>query len=55
MIPDVDLDRVVLSITSAHKYRAKHCEEVADNTLNNFTEKAKAIKAPLVVHFDGEF
>ena len=50
----VELDSVVLSVASAHRLRKQHCEEVAEDCINNFTEQAKEAKAPLVVHFDGE-
>ena len=53
-ISGIDLDKVVLSVASAHRIRTQHCQEVADDTINTFTEKAKEAKAPLVVHFDGE-
>ena len=53
-ISGIALDKVVLSVASAHRLRKQHCEEVAEDTINAFTEKAKEAEAPLVVHFDGE-
>ena len=50
----VELDKVVLSVATAHRVRTNHCQEVADGTLTRFTEQAKESGAPLVVHFDGE-
>ena len=50
----VPLNNVVLSVNSAHRVRKNHCQDVADDALNAFSEQAKVTEAPLVVHFDGE-
>ena len=45
---------MVISVATAHKVRKNHCQEVADDAINRFTEQAKETGAHLVVHFDGE-
>ena len=45
---------MVLSVTTAHRVRKNHCEEVADGTITRFSDQAKETGAHLVVHFDGE-
>jgi hypothetical protein len=54
LIRKVALDRVVLSVASAHRLRKKRCQEVADSSMTQFTEQVKEAEAPLVVHLDGE-
>ena len=49
----MDLNRVVISVASAHNVRKQHCEDVEDEVLTRFSEEAKAANAPLVVHFYG--
>ena len=51
----VDLNELLLSLSSAQRYRVYECERLGDTALDNFVQEVEEDEdARLVVHFDGK-
>ena len=52
--PGVNLDRMVLSHSTAHRTKLSQCSEITDNTMNNFLLATQLTPVFLTGHMDGK-